>query len=103
LSLTISDANGVALLDTHTEQQEMPDFGHSAAVKVHLGPIVLPGGEYFVDVGAYARDWGHVYDYHWHVYPLLVVDAGRGDGSDGSPRWELLTADGPDQEAVVGN
>lgn len=104
LSLTISDANGQALLDTNTEQLDVPDFEQGAVAKVNLGPIHLPAGDYFVDVGAYARDWGHVYDYHWHVYPLqLVVDA-KSDGSPhGLPRWELLATDVGDQEAVRGS
>lgn len=93
LSLTISDVNGVALFDTNTEQLEMPDFERGAIAKVYLGPIDLPGGDYFIDVGAYARDWGHVYDYHWHVYPLAVMVQAKPDGSQQSlPRWELLPA-----------
>jgi lipopolysaccharide transport system ATP-binding protein len=98
LSLTISDENGVALLDTNTEQLEMPDIEQGAVAKVDLGPIDLPGGDYFVDVGAYARDWGHVYDYHWHVYPLVVVaEVKPGGGAQLLPRWELLPAPpGPD-------
>ncbi len=32
----------------------------------------LRGGEYFVDVGIYEKNWEYAYDYHWHVYPLKV-------------------------------
>jgi lipopolysaccharide transport system ATP-binding protein len=32
----------------------------------------LSGGEYFVDVGIYKKNWEYAYDYHWHVYPLEV-------------------------------
>jgi lipopolysaccharide transport system ATP-binding protein len=32
----------------------------------------LIGGQYYVDVGAYEREWAYAYDYHWHVYPLAI-------------------------------
>ena len=40
----------------------------------------LNQGSYFVDVGVYSQDWAWAYDYHWHVYPLLVQAEGTSKG-----------------------
>ncbi len=29
-------------------------------------------GTYFVEVGAYRKDWAYAYDYHARSYPLVV-------------------------------
>jgi len=101
-SLTISDENGETFLDTNTEQLDMPDIDQDTVANVHLERIDLPAGDYFVDVGAYAQNWGHVYDYHWHVYPLLVAaDAKRDSSLHTPPRWELLPANAQDREPVI--
>ena len=93
LSVTVSDARGETFLDTNTAQLEMPDIDQDSVAKVHFHRIDLPAADYFVDVGVYEQDWGHVYDYHWHVYPLLVTaDAEQERDLHTPPRWELLPA-----------
>jgi lipopolysaccharide transport system ATP-binding protein len=74
-SVTIKNKEDAICLDTNTDHLEMPDIVHDGIVRVRFDRLDLTAGEYFVDVGAYAIDWGHVYDYHWHVYPLSVRDA----------------------------
>ena len=32
----------------------------------------LEGGQYYADIGIYEADWTYAYDYHWHVYPILI-------------------------------
>jgi len=90
LSLAISDGENEIYFDTNTAQLEMPEFKRDRTARVHVACIDLPGGEYFVDVGAYAHDWGHVYDYHWHVYPLRVIADKMPANILTPPRWELL-------------
>ena len=69
----------------------MPAIDHDGIVRVHFDRLDLTAGEYFVDIGAYATGWGHVYDYHWHVYPLSVHDNAPHKGVLNPPhRWELF-------------
>ncbi len=90
LSVTVSDKKGEIFLDSNTEQLDIPDIDRDTDARVHFDRIDLPAGDYFVDVGVYARDWGHVYDYHWHVYPLLVTaDAEQERDLNTPPRWEI--------------
>ena len=90
-SVTISDKEGVICLDTNTDHLEMPVIDHDGIVRVHFDRLDLTAGEYFVDIGAYATGWGHVYDYHWHVYPLSVHDNAPHKGVLNPPhRWELF-------------
>jgi ABC-type polysaccharide/polyol phosphate transport system ATPase subunit len=42
----------------------------------YLPEVVLLPGPYFVNVGLYPTDWSYVYDYHWQIHSLLVVDDG---------------------------
>lgn len=90
-SVTISDKEGVICLDTNTDHLEMPHIDHDGIVRVHFDRLDLTAGEYFVDVGVYAIGWGHVYDYHWHVYALTVHDNAPHKGVLNPPhRWELF-------------
>jgi lipopolysaccharide transport system ATP-binding protein len=41
-------------------------------ISLRVDHLDLTEGRYFVDVGAYERNWSHAYDYHWHVYPLTI-------------------------------
>lgn len=74
--VSISRADGSLCMDTNTEAAGTSiamASGHGT-LRLTIERLDLGPGEYFVDVGVFAADWSHAYDYHWHVYPF-VVDA----------------------------
>lgn len=90
-SVTICDARGEICLDTNTARLEMPDIENNGVVRVHFDRLDLTAGKYFVDVGAYAADWDHIYDYHWHVYPVYIQDIEPHKGVLNPPhKWEFI-------------
>jgi len=92
-SLSISDPDGRILLDSNTAGIDMPAFESTGVVRVHIERMDLPGGEYFLDLGIYEKDWACVYDYHWHMHPLEVVEENRARGPREPPRWEFVSGD----------
>ncbi len=50
-----------------------PLTGHGY-LKCYLSEIPLLPGLYFVNLGLYPTDWDYIYDYHWQVHVLHVVD-----------------------------
>ncbi|MDH3602328.1 MAG: hypothetical protein OEU26_22165 [Candidatus Tectomicrobia bacterium] len=54
-----------------------------------LERLDLGGGQYYIDVGVYERNWTYAYDYHWKAYPLCVQSTGGAKGILHPPyRWE---------------
>lgn len=90
--VSISRADGLVCYDTSTAAAgvPVPTLRGRGTVTLDLERVDLVGGEYFVDVGAYERDWAYAYDYHWHAYPL-AVHATDGDKGILRPpaRWSL--------------
>jgi lipopolysaccharide transport system ATP-binding protein len=41
-------------------------------VTLCIDRLDLAGGQYFVDVGVYQKDWAYAYDFHWRAYPLRI-------------------------------
>jgi len=74
LDLAVGDPGGIALRrgDHHRLELERLDLG---------------GGEYFVDVGLYAPNWTHPFDYRWHERVFRVL--GSHDNGKLAPphRW----------------
>ncbi len=87
--------DGLVCLDLNTPVGGSDPIRGSGMVTLEIERVDLNDGLYYVDVGAYASDWGHVFDYHAAHYPLLI----RGDGIRAvlrSPhRWRIRQAGGP--------
>lgn len=72
--VTISREDGQVCYDTSTEAMDL----HLSTVQgrdrisFHVERLDLIGAQYYVDVGIYQHEWAYAYDYHWHVYPLVV-------------------------------
>jgi lipopolysaccharide transport system ATP-binding protein len=59
-------------------------------LRLSIERLDLANGSYWVDVGVYPADWAYTYDYHWHVYQLVVETAGEGKGPLRPPNeWRL--------------
>ena len=68
-----------------------PDPGRARGDRLKLARLDLNGGDYFVDVGVYERDWAYAYDYHWHTYPLTIQPAAKDKGVLLPPYgWEIF-------------
>jgi lipopolysaccharide transport system ATP-binding protein len=88
-SLSISDADGRILIDSNTEGLDIPDIEQRVLIRVLLDSIDLPGGDYFLDLGVYEKDWACVYDYHWHMHPLRIHEVNEHTPHN-KTRWEFI-------------
>lgn len=91
-SVSISREDGQVCLDTNTETMglSLPLIPGKGQIKLHIDRLDLAGGQYFVNVGVYKQDWAYAYDYHWHVYPLLVNSTVSENSILCPPRrWEI--------------
>lgn len=66
----------------------------------HLSELPLLAGCYHINVGFYPTDWDYVYDYHWQMHPLYIVDRGEiPPGISGVvsllPTWSASFQSGP--------
>jgi len=94
-SVSISREDGFVCFDTNTAAQNviLPLMEGSGQISLQLARLDLVGGNYFVDVGIYEREWAYGYDYHWHVYPLRVSASAQGKGLLHAPQhWNLRGA-----------
>lgn len=92
-SVTISREDGQVCFDTNTAitaARSLPTVEGKGAIALQLERVDLGGGNYFVDVGIYERDWAYAYDYHWHVYPLEIRSTVSGNSILNPPlRWDM--------------
>lgn len=47
----------------------------NGALQCHFPELPLIAGGYYINVGLYPPDWEYVYDYHWQMHSLQIVDA----------------------------
>jgi lipopolysaccharide transport system ATP-binding protein len=91
--ISISREEGQVCLDTNTQAMGIstPVILGKGRVKVYCDRLDLGGGQYFVDVGIFEKNWEYAYDYHWHVYPLIVHAPSAGKGILTPPmQWEIV-------------
>lgn len=90
--VTISREDGFVCYDTDTKTAELslPQIQGQGRIALYLERLDLIGGQYFVDVGIYEQNWAYAYDYHWHVYPLVIVSNIREKGIICPPHlWQI--------------
>ena len=90
-SVTISCEDGQVCYDTNTTATglALAALQGRGRIALQIERLDLNGGRYYIDVGAYERDWAYAYDYHWHVYPLYIRPSGGKKGILCPPsRWE---------------
>ncbi len=90
-SVTISGEDGQVYYDTNTAEWglTLSTLQDEGRLRLYIDRLDLIGGQYFVDVGVYKKDWAYAYDYHWHVYPLRICSQGRKGILHPPHRWEL--------------
>jgi lipopolysaccharide transport system ATP-binding protein len=90
--ITVSREDGLVCYDTSTEASgtHLPTVHGPGQITFHIDRLDLIGEQYYVDVGIYEREWAYAYDYHWHIYPLIVRPTGGEKGILRPPhRWEM--------------
>jgi lipopolysaccharide transport system ATP-binding protein len=72
--VTISKEDGQICTEMILEKNRFKLEGshEKGGIMLNIDRLDLSGGEYFVDVGIYEKNWEYAYDYHWHVYPLQI-------------------------------
>jgi len=80
--IAISDEDKVyCSTNTASVGLSLPKIIGRGCVKLKVHRLDMVGGKYYIDVGVYERNWTYSYDYHWHVYSL-IIDSDR-DGGKG--------------------
>jgi lipopolysaccharide transport system ATP-binding protein len=90
--VTITREDGLICCDTSTAGASLipPTIHGRGRITLFLERLDLEGGQYYVDVGVYEAGWAYAYDYHWHVYPLLIHAPGGHLGVLRPPhRWAI--------------
>lgn len=91
-SVSITQENGDICLDVDTLEMGIPciKLQQQGTLKLMIERVDLSSGKYFVNVGIYEQDWSYAYDYHRHVYPLIVSSQTSSKGILQPPmRWEI--------------
>lgn len=90
--VSISRPDGTVCLDVNTESHSvaLDAVNGGGGLRLVIDRIDLVPGDYFVDVGVFAADWSHAYDYHWHAYQLTVTGGNRHKGIFAPPCHWLL-------------
>lgn len=73
--VSISRPDGTVCLDANTDVSHvvLDAVNGGGCIQFVIDRVDLVPGDYFVDVGVFASDWSHAYDYHWHVYQLKII------------------------------
>jgi lipopolysaccharide transport system ATP-binding protein len=72
--VTITDAQDHICCEMlhENDRPQLNDDRRRGTMILEIERLDLNGGEYFVNVGIYEKNWKYAYDYHWQVYPLRV-------------------------------
>ncbi len=90
VTISTEDEQVCADLSTAAAGISMPVLHGEGRITLHMERLDLKGGLYYVDVGAYTKNWDYAYDYHWHTYPLTVLPTGNNKGVLHPPHhWQL--------------
>jgi lipopolysaccharide transport system ATP-binding protein len=90
--VTLTTEDGTICCDTSAST---PDFGApflqgKGKIRLQFSRLDLSRGSYFVDIGAYQKDWEYAYDYHWHVYSFNIGEGNSDKGLITPPlQWEI--------------
>ena len=73
-SVSIHGLNGQKHLDVTTSDltQTAVLLDRSGTLRLSIDRLDIAGGDYFINVGIYEKDWSYAYDSHNQVYPLAI-------------------------------
>jgi lipopolysaccharide transport system ATP-binding protein len=72
--LSLADEDGQIVLNTQTGTTNfaVPVYEGIGEIALTIDRLDLAGGDYFINVGAFAADWSKTYDYQWQHYPFKI-------------------------------
>jgi lipopolysaccharide transport system ATP-binding protein len=90
--LGIYNEAGVKCFETHIASLRgtFGPLAEKGRFTCDLPTVPLQPGRYYVNVGLYPPDWSYLFDYHWQMHDLLVVNVD--DGSQGASGVVALQA-----------
>jgi lipopolysaccharide transport system ATP-binding protein len=73
--VALSREDGFIVYETSVSAEDLGVSTLQGRGKVTLciDRLDLVGGQYFVDVGVYQKDWDYAFDYHWHAYSITLT------------------------------
>lgn len=72
VTLSSEERNDFLDLNTDASGLRMPQVFGEGSIRLILDRLDLKAGKYYINPGIYQRNWEYVYDYHWHVYPIII-------------------------------
>ncbi len=100
LGVSLSREDGQICYDASTAAAgvTLPRIAGEARATLLIERLDLAGGDYYVDVGIYARNWAYAYDYHWHAYPLNICSGPAGKGLLCPPQqWQIAAPESQEE------
>jgi lipopolysaccharide transport system ATP-binding protein len=73
VALSREDGSIVYEANAFSEELGLPTLQGRGKVTLCIDRLDLAGGQYFVDVGVYQKDWDYAYDFHWHAYSISLT------------------------------
>lgn len=76
LSLAIHNAAHVKCFETiiPSVRAAFGPLGERGRLVCQFASVPLIAGRYYIDPGLYPTDWGYVYDYHWQMHGVTIID-----------------------------
>jgi len=77
LILEIRSDGNVKCIETFitSAKRELGEIAEKGIIQCHFPEMPLSGGLYHIDIGLFPTDWSFIYDYHWQMHSLNIVDA----------------------------
>ena len=74
--VNLTTESGEICLSTNTLSRGLyiPTIVGKGSIQLQLDRLDLGHGTYFADIGIYESNWEYAYDFHWHVYPISVIN-----------------------------
>ncbi|NBD17302.1 MAG: ATP-binding cassette domain-containing protein [Cyanobacteria bacterium] len=102
--VSVTQSDNQKLLEINTAHQEafaIP-LQEQGILRLQIDRLDLASGEYFIDVGIYEKNWSYAYDFHWHIYSLLVKSTLSSQGVLNPPmHWEVASENLSTQSAIT--
>jgi lipopolysaccharide transport system ATP-binding protein len=96
LSLAIHNEAHVKCFETiiPSVQAAFGTLGERGRLVCRFPTLPLIAGRYYIDPGLYPTDWGYVYDYHWQMHNVTIIDKGEQNAQVSGvaalhPKWSV--------------
>jgi lipopolysaccharide transport system ATP-binding protein len=96
LSLAIHNEAHVKCFETiiPSVQAAFGTLGERGRLVCRFPTLPLIAGRYYIDPGLYPTDWGYVYDYHWQMHNVTIIDEGEQNAQVSGvaalhPKWSV--------------